>query len=49
MNINAEIAITSVDERLLRRYKNSQKLVVDGNADEVTAHIVEKYGSKRNE
>ena len=49
MNINAEIAITSVDERLLRKYKSSQKFVVDGNEDEVTAHIVEKYGCKQNE
>ncbi len=46
MNINAEIAITSVDEEVLRKYKNSRKLVVNGNENEVTAHIVEKYGSK---
>lgn len=49
MNINAEIAITSVDERILRKYKSSQKLVVKENEDEVTAHIVERYGNKRNE
>lgn len=49
ININAEIAVTSVDTSILRKYKNSQKFVVDENEKEVVAHIVESYGKMRND
>lgn len=49
INIDAEIAITSGDIDILKKYKRSQKFVVDENENEVMAYLIEKYGRRRND
>ena len=48
INMSVEVAITSENESVLRKYKNSERIVVHGNIDTVISELIEKFGGKYN-